>query len=160
MADRVNFFTNLLRQTKQSECYQIWVTTFGHGPDVKLWRPCLSCDWKCVKMAVTQIPSKIFSKPTSQNGTEFGLQYQVSVRMLNCETHADHVIKSVSKWPTINCLENRVNSFNNLLLQAQQSECNQIWVTTLEHMPGVDFMARGEWWAWYPWILSSNPACG
>ena len=34
-----------------SECYQIWVTTFGQGPDVKLLRSCWSHDQKCVKMA-------------------------------------------------------------------------------------------------------------
>ena len=126
-----NSFKNLL-QTHQSECFQIWVPTLGQGTDVKLRRSCRSHDRKCVKMAVVQIPSKIFSKPTNQNATEFGLQYQVSVGMLNWATHADCVTESVSKWPTIDCLENHVNSFNNLLLQAHQSECNKIWFTKLQ----------------------------
>ena len=31
--NHINSFKNLPLQTHQSECYQIWVTTLGHGPD-------------------------------------------------------------------------------------------------------------------------------
>ena len=48
---RANSFKNLLLQTHLSECYQIWVTSLGHGHDVKLRRSCRSYDRKCVKMA-------------------------------------------------------------------------------------------------------------
>ena len=58
MADLVNYwehcinaFKNHLLQTHPSECYQIWVSTFGQGLDVKLQRSCLSHDRKCIKMA-------------------------------------------------------------------------------------------------------------
>ena len=46
---------------------------------------------------------------------------------LNCGGHADHVTGSV--------YENRINSFKNLLLQTHQSDCYQIWVTTLGQGP-------------------------
>ena len=48
--NRINSFNNLLFQTHQSECYQMWVTTLGQDRDVKLRRPCRSRDRKCVKM--------------------------------------------------------------------------------------------------------------
>ena len=49
--NRINSFRNLLLQTHQSECYQIWVPTLGQGHDVKSRRSCWSRSRKCVKMA-------------------------------------------------------------------------------------------------------------
>ena len=59
----------------------------------------------------------LFSRPTSQYATKFGLQYQERVLMLNCRGHADHVTKSVSKWraDVINCWEQSLNSFKKII---------------------------------------------
>ena len=51
--------------------------------------------------------------------------------MFNCRGHADHLTESVKMTDLVNFCENRVNSFKNLLLHTHQSQCYQIWVTTL-----------------------------
>ena len=134
MANLVNFFKNLLFQTHQSDCYQIWVPRSGRGPDVKLRRQCRLHIQKCVKMAVAQIPSKTsFSRPTCQNAKKFGMQHygRVGILIILWKSCRSCDKKCVKMADLVNFWENCINSFHNLLLQTHLSECYQIWVTSL-----------------------------
>ena len=116
----------------QSECYQIWVTILGQGRDVKLQRSSRSHDRKYVKMAdlVNFFKNLLFQIHQSEH-------YQIWVSTLGqgrdgklLKSCGSRDRKCVKMADFINIWENHINSFKNLLLQNNQSECYRIWVAT------------------------------
>ena len=56
------------------------------------------------------------------------------IKLRSCRSHDRNCVKMAD---FVNFWENRINSFKNLLLQTHQSECYQIWVTTLGQVRDV-----------------------
>ena len=63
--------------------------------------------------------------------TILGQGHDVKLQRL-CRTHDWKCVKMAD---LVNVWENHIHSFKNLPLQTHQSECNQIWVTTIGQDP-------------------------
>ena len=118
----------------------------------KLRRSYRLCDRKCVKMAdfINFWENRINSFKNLLLQTHQSKCYQILVATLgqdrdvkvwrSCRSR-DRKCNKMADF--VNFWENRINSFKNIPLQTHQSECFQIWVTTLGQ--GTDKLLQVQW---------------
>jgi len=107
----------------------------GQGRDVKLPRSYRSCDRKCQNGGrVNSFQNLLFQTHQLECYkilvTTLGQGGDVKLR--KSRRSCDRKCAEMAIW--VNFGENRQNFFKNIILQTHQSECFQIWVTTLDQV--------------------------
>ena len=107
----------------------------GQGRDVKLPRSYRSCDRKCQNGGrVNSFQNLLFQTHQLECYkilvTTLGQGRDVKFR----KSHRSCERKCAEMTIWVNFGENRKNFFKNIILQTHQSECFQIWVTTLDQV--------------------------